>query len=122
MYSRSRKKVGAAAEEQATVYFQELGWRVAQRNWRCRSGEIDLVACDGETLVFIEVRSRTAPGRYGTAIEAITPRKCRQVRETAEVYLRVHGISGRPVRFDVVAITFNNDGTVEELKHIKNAF
>lgn len=122
MFSRSRKEIGLAAENAASAYLQELGWPVVQRNWRCRSGEIDLVACDQDTLVFIEVRSRTASGRFGTAMEAVTPRKCRQVRETAEVYLRLNVISGRPVRFDVIAITFARDGKVEDLKHIKNAF
>jgi putative endonuclease len=120
--SRSRKEAGQAAEDQASAYLQELGWKIVQRNWRCRSGEIDLVARDQDTLVFVEVRSRTSPGRFGTAIEAVTPRKCRQVRETAEVFLRMNGFAGKPVRFDVVAVTFAKDGSVEELKHIPNAF
>lgn len=122
MFSLNRKEIGLAAEEQAAAYLQGLGYSIMQRNWRCRSGEIDLVARDGEILVFAEVRSRTAPSRYGTAIEAITPRKCRQVRETAEVYLRLNGIAGLPVRFDVVAVTFAKNGSVAELKHIPGAF
>ncbi len=122
MHFLNRKEVGHAAEAKAAAHLQSLGYTIVRRNWRCRSGEIDLVVRDGETLVFTEVRSRTAPSRYGTAIEAITPRKCRQVRETAEVYLRMNGISGQPVRFDVVAVTFAKDGSVEELKHIPGAF
>jgi len=122
MPSRSRKGAGLAAEDQACIYLEKLGWQIVQRNWRCRSGEIDLVARDRDTLVFVEVRSRTAPSRFGTAIEAVTPRKCRQVRETAEVYLRLNRMTGTPVRFDAVAVTFAKDGTVQELKHIPNAF
>lgn len=122
MSSRSRKAAGLAAEDRAAAYLEKLGWQIVQRNWRCRSGEIDLVARDRDTLVFVEVRSRTAPSRFGTAIEAVTPRKCRQVRETAGVYLRLNRLAETPVRFDVVAVTFANDGTVQELNHISNAF
>ena len=122
MLSRSRKGAGLAAEDHASAYLEKLGWQIVERNWRCRSGEIDLVARDQGTLVFVEVRSRTSPSRYGTAVEAVTPRKCRQVRETAGVYLRLHRLDGTPVRFDAVAVTFAKDGAVQELKHIPNAF
>lgn len=120
--SRRRKAAGQAAEDAAFAYLQTLGYTPVVRNWRCRSGEIDLIMRDGEALVFAEVRSRTSPSRYGTAIEAITPRKCRQVRETAAVYLRMHGAEHGPVRFDVVAVTFHADGSVNELRHIPAAF
>lgn len=119
---RSRKAVGQAAEDAAFAYLRSLGYEKVERNWRCRSGEIDLIMRDGMTLVFAEVRSRTSPSRYGTAIEAVTPRKCRQVRDTAAVYLRMHGSEAAPARFDVVAVTFRADGSVDELKHIPGAF
>jgi len=122
MLSRSRKGAGLAAEDHASAYLEKLGWQIVERNWRCRSGEIDLVARDQGTLVFVEVRSRTSPSRFGTAIEAVTPRKCQKVRETAGVYLRLNRLDGMPVRFDAVAVTFAKDGTVQELKHIPNAF
>ena len=118
----NRRVVGAAAEEAALGYLQSLGYVFVARNWRCRTGEIDLIFRDGNTLVFAEVRSRTAPSRYGTAVEAVTPRKCRQVRGTAEVFMKMAGAFGQPVRFDVVAVTFGADGTVCELKHIPAAF
>ncbi len=120
--SRGRKAAGQAAEDAAFAYLQSLGYTPVTRNWRCRSGEIDLIMRDGKTLVFAEVRSRTSPSRYGTAIEAITPRKCRQVRDTAAVYLRMHGSEAVPMRFDVVAVTFRADGGISELKHIPGAF
>lgn len=119
---RSRKAVGQAAEDAAFDYLQTLGYVPIVRNWRCRSGEIDLILRDGKTLVFAEVRSRTSPERYGTAIEALTPRKCRQVRDTAAVYLRMKRAEDVPIRFDVVAVTFRTDGSVDELKHIPGAF
>ncbi|TJY43205.1 YraN family protein [Cohnella pontilimi] len=117
-----RKAVGAAAEEAAARHLASAGCDIVVRNWRCRSGEIDLIAKDGEVLVFVEVRSRTSPERYGTALEAVTPRKRRQVRETAEVYLKMTGAAGYSLRFDVVAVTFGRDGSVAELKHIPGAF
>lgn len=120
--SVNRRAVGSGAEDAAIAYMAGLGCEVIARNWRCKTGEIDLIARDGAVLVFAEVRSRTSPTRYGTALEAVTPRKCRQVRETASVYLRMNGLSGGPVRFDVVAVTFGNDGSVSELKHIPGAF
>ena len=122
IHPRNRLTIGRMAEDAALAYLQTLGYVLVIRNWRCRTGEIDHIMRDGETLVFIEVRSRTTPSRYGSAIEAITPRKCRQVRETASVYLRLHGVEDRPLRFDVVAVTFQMDGSVDELKHIKAAF
>ncbi|MDB4868456.1 MAG: YraN family protein [Cohnella sp.] len=117
-----RKAAGAAAELEAARHLVNLGCDIVARNWRCRSGEIDLIARAAETLVFVEVRSRTAPQRYGTAIEAVTPRKIRQVRDTAQIYLMMTGTSGCPIRFDVVAITFGGDGSIAELKHIPGAF
>lgn len=119
---RNRRISGLAAEEAAAAYLSEAGCRIVARNWRCRTGEIDLVVQDGETLVFAEVRSRTSPTRFGTAVEAVTPAKCRQVRDTAQVYLKAAGISGVSIRFDVIAVTFAHDGSVTELKHIPGAF
>lgn len=118
----NRRAAGASAEDAAEAMLLGRGWSLAARNWRCRTGEIDLVCREGDTLVFVEVRSRKAPSRYGTAVEAVTPRKCRQVRATAEVYLRMNGLSGCRVRFDVVAVTFGIDGAAQEMKHIPGAF
>jgi putative endonuclease len=118
----SRSAVGRAGENAAAELLEQLGYILLERNWRCRIGEIDLIALDGKTLVFVEVRSRTNPTRYGTAIEAVTPRKCRQVREVATVYLKQRGGAPQPLRFDVVAVTFLRDGNAPEIKHLQGAF
>ncbi|MFC5532429.1 YraN family protein [Cohnella yongneupensis] len=119
----NRAATGRIGEEAAADYLAEKGYRVLERNWRCRIGEIDLVADDNGTLVFVEVRSRTNPTRFGTAIEAITERKRRQVREVAAYYLAQRKHFATPsVRCDVVAVTLRHDGTVAELKHIPGAF
>ncbi|WP_238357789.1 YraN family protein [Cohnella zeiphila] len=117
-----RRATGRAAEEAAARYLGENGFRILERNWRCRTGELDLIALDGETLVFVEVRSRRGSARFGTAIEAITPRKCAQVRSVAHIYLSTRNQLLRQVRFDVVAVTFGPSSEVAELKHIPGAF
>lgn len=118
----NRAAVGRSGEDAAADYLTRLGYRILERNWRCRAGEIDLIADDAGTLVFVEVRSRTNPARYGTAIEAITARKRRQVREVAAVYITKSKYLAAPVRCDAVAITFASDGAVAELKHVPGAF
>ncbi|OUM98813.1 MAG: YraN family protein [Paenibacillaceae bacterium ZCTH02-B3] len=117
-----RKERGAAAEEAAARHLEALGYQVLERNWRCRSGEIDLIARDGEALVFVEVRSRRAGSRFGAAVEAVTPRKIRQVRGLAGIYLAFHPHMAGPFRFDVVAVTLHPDDSVADLRHVKAAF
>lgn len=119
---RRRTEVGRAGEEAAAAQILELGYRIVERNWRCRKGEIDLIAIEDAVLVFVEVRSRTNPTRYGSAVEAVTPRKCRQVRELATIYLKSFMDQPSAVRFDVIAVTFTRDGVVAEIKHIQGAF
>ncbi|MFC5401919.1 YraN family protein [Cohnella soli] len=125
--SRSRKvdqraANGRAGEDAAVESLVAKGYTIVDRNWRCRSGEIDLVALDGATLVFVEVRSRTNPTRFGTAVESVTLRKRRQVRELAAVYLKSRPDLPRAARFDVVAVTFERDRTIRELRHLEAAF
>ncbi|MFC5471996.1 YraN family protein [Cohnella suwonensis] len=117
-----RKATGRAGEEAAAASLIAKGYTLVDRNWRCRSGEIDLIALDGNALVFVEVRSRTNPTRFGTAVESVTPRKRRQVRELAAVYLKSRPDLPRSARFDVVAVTFERDGSIRELRHLQAAF
>jgi len=117
-----RTAVGRAGEAAAEAFLLEAGYVFRARNWRCRAGEIDLIVLDGDALVFVEVRSRSNPTRFGTALEAVTPRKCRQVRELAAVYLKQAAAPFASVRFDVVAVTFRADGGVAEIKHVPGAF
>lgn len=118
-----RRATGLAAEEEAARHLLELGYVILERNWRCRSGEIDLIALDGGVLVFVEVRSRRNPTRFGTAVEAIAPRKRVQVRNVAQIYLSMRRRDcDNPVRFDVIAVTFDGQGAVTELRHLEGAF
>jgi putative endonuclease len=117
-----RAAVGRAGEDVAANHLQQLGYRLEERNWRCRTGEIDLIAEDGAVLVYVEVRARTNPTRFGTAVEAVTPRKCRQVRELATLYMKQRKGPFQSIRFDVIAVTFLRDGTVAESKQLPGAF
>ena len=80
-----------------------------ERNWRCRSGEIDLICARGTTLVVCEVKTRTGPG-HGHPLEAVTVSKQRRLRRLAAAYLEQQGRRWAAIRFDVVAVL---DGTIE---------
>lgn len=97
-------EIGADAEERAACHLETQGYRIVERNYRCKAGELDVVAYDGATLVFVEVRSR-ASDEFGHAAEMVTPRKQRQVARVAEMYLLERRPRYADARFDVVAIT-----------------
>ncbi|WP_374514644.1 YraN family protein [Niveibacterium sp.] len=96
---------GSLAERLAETWLTRQGLKVIARNVRCKLGEIDLVATDGEMLVFVEVRMRTDP-RFGGAAASITPAKQAKLVRTAEWFLANGGKAwaGRPCRFDVVLL------------------
>lgn len=117
----NRRAVGKQAEEVAVRYLQEQGYRIIAQNWYCTTGELDIIAYDLSQLVIVEVRSKREGSKYGTALEAITPSKIKQVRNTASYYLYKTGNNDANVRFDVIAITTNDDGT-NHINHIEGAF
>jgi putative endonuclease len=93
--------------------------RVLARNFRCRSGEIDIVADDRGTVVFVEVKERRGDS-HGSAVEAVTLEKRRRVVRAARVYAAAHGLSESPVRFDVLAIDWGPEGP--RVRHDAGAF
>ncbi len=97
-----RKATGNAGEEAAATYLAALGFRIERRNLRTPDGEIDIVARDGDTLVFVEVKAR-ASQRFGSALRAVDARKRARIRAIAEDYLQFFPPNAK-VRFDVVAI------------------
>lgn len=118
----SRQQTGKLGEEMACSYLLQNGYLIKERNWRCRSGEIDIIAELEGRLIFIEVRARRQGGRFGSAAESVDRRKQQQVRSTAQVYMHNKGIGGAPIRFDVIAIVFMPDDTIHECKHYEAAF
>lgn len=97
-------ETGAVAEDRAARLLRARGYAIVERNFRCRLGELDIIARDGDTLAFVEVRSR-ADDRHGHAAEAVGPRKRRQVARVAAYYVGIRRPACRDMRFDVVAIT-----------------
>lgn len=117
----TRQDKGRAAEEAAVLHLQRQGWTIAERNWSCRSGELDVIATKGPIILFVEVRSRSGSG-FGLPAESVDARKVRKVRQTAEVYLHRFGLSDREIRFDVIAVMLGRRLEIRSLDHIEEAF
>ena len=125
--TKARQRLGRAAEELVAEELVRLGWRIVERNFRCRSGEIDLIALEGSTLVFVEVKAGRQDSRYGPERPAcaVGPRKQLRLRRLAREWL-AGGARARPsgvssYRFDVVGVTFGGDGR-PDVDHIRGAF
>ncbi len=114
----ARQKLGRTGERLASKHLEKAGYQIIERNYRTRSGEIDLIAMDGEILVFIEVKTRSS-NRFGDPLEAVTPAKCRQIARVALEYLSRGGYRGCPARFDVVAVL---TGPPDRVEVVRNAF
>lgn len=109
-------KLGAEAEAAAARYLQQQGLRIVTRNWSCRQGELDLIARDGDTLVFVEVRQR-ASSRFGGAAASIGATKRAKLLAAAQVYLQTLAVMPA-CRFDVVCL---EGGQLEWLKNCIDA-
>jgi len=114
-----RQELGAAGERIAERFLRRKGYVILERNFRCPTGEIDLVALDGKTVVFVEVKTRTQSA-LGTPFEAIDTHKQRQLRRAAQYYLVRHRLTERFARFDVVGVLWESDPPHCEL--LRDAF
>lgn len=94
--------MGDVGEDEAERYLTAHGYRVVERNYSCRSGEIDRVAWDGDTLCFVEIKAR-AGTEFGSAVESISAGKRRRIVRAAQSYLLKHPVDA-PCRFDVLAL------------------
>ena len=112
----NNRRVGSEYEERAALYLEGMGYRILERNFRCRLGEIDLVARHKGYLVFVEVKYRRSE-RYGAPAEAVGYQKQRTISKVAQYYLMRRGLGSRmPVRFDVVSVLG------EDIEVYENAF
>lgn len=104
MNTLSRNELGAFGEQIAVDHLCALGLRILQRNWRCRYGELDVIAADGrDTVVFVEVKTRTGDG-FGGVEQAVTPQKVRRLRRLAGLWLAAHDGSWAQIRLDVIGV------------------
>lgn len=115
------KVLGAFGEDMACSYLEKQGYRILERNFSCKAGELDIIAFDGETLTFVEVKCRTGTG-YGNPSEAVSYYKQSRIVKTALFYMNKHKIFDYMSRFDVIEVL--TEGTKESTKInlIKNAF
>lgn len=113
---RAKDAVGRYGEHVAATYLAEAGWEVLDRNWRGPSGELDIVAMHGATLVVVEVKTRSGDG-YGHPAEAVTARKLTRLRRLAAQWLAAHDVRPRSVRIDVIAVRTSRRGAAT-LEHL----
>lgn len=117
---KSRIELGQEVEWQAAEYLHRQGLKLLARNYRCRSGEIDLIMQSHDGLVFVEVRYRRQ-NSFGGAAASVDRRKQQRLLATAQYYLQQHHATNRPCQFDVVAVMPGPDGT-PVFDWIQNAF
>jgi putative endonuclease len=114
------KRIGEAGEQFAVAHLLENGWEIVVQNYRRREGEIDIIVRRGDTLAFVEVKTRRSAA-YGTPAEAVTPRKASRIRLLARRFLLESGRHAGNVRFDVIEVT-RFRGQAPRLTHIEGAF
>ncbi len=112
--------LGHRGERIAAAYLTDAGLLVLDRNWRCREGELDIVARDGDALVFCEVKTRRGVG-FGHPVEAVTPAKRRRLRTLAQRWLAAHEQHAPELRFDVVGVLVRPDRPAV-VTHLRGAF
>lgn len=119
-HKTGNKTLGEMGELIAVTFLQGLKYAIIERNYRCKCGEIDIIARDGRTLVFVEVKTRRTVA-FGVPQLAVTPFKQRQVSKAALTWLAQKKLHNANARFDVVAIIQGQHGG-PDIDHIKNAF
>jgi putative endonuclease len=113
---KAKDILGQQGEQAAADFLAGAGLTVLVRNWRCKEGEIDIVALDGRTLVICEVKTRSSV-RYGTPIEAITRQKAWRLRKLAVLWVNAHGLIFDEIRIDIVGVLRGASGefTIEHV-------
>lgn len=123
MKSLRRQLLGKKGEQLAADYLNRHGYRIIERNFKARYGELDIIATElateQKTLVFIEVKTRIGR-QFGLPEEAVTPRKLAEVVKTAQYYKLLHPELPESLRIDVIGIELDFDETLKYFNHIKN--
>jgi putative endonuclease len=117
---RAKDAVGAYGERVAARHLTEAGLVVLARNWRCAHGELDIIARDGPTLVFCEVKTRRGE-QFGSPAEAVVPAKVRRIRQLASLWLAGSGLRPGEIRFDVLSVCPQPAGPAR-VEHLRGAF
>lgn len=118
--TRARLDLGAFGERVAVAHLEAKGYRIRDRNFRIREGEIDIIAEVGGTVAFVEVRTRRGDSR-GTAAESVTPAKAARLLAAAQAYAQADETCPADQRIDVIAVSLAPDGQVLRVEHIEGA-
>lgn len=118
--TNARRALGQLGEDLAAQHLQRLGYVILERNYRCPSGEIDIIARDQERLAFVEVRARRGTA-YGTPEESVTPRKQARLAAVARHYLQEKGCEDVDWGIDVVSVEFTSRGVLQRIECLRNA-
>lgn len=114
------KKLGRWGERRSCRYLRGKGYRLITQNFRCKTGEVDLVMADGDSMVFVEVKTRRDEHQT-RAIEAVNFNKRQRLSRAANRFVRKYKIVDKPLRFDIVTVVLGAKGS-PEIRHYKNAF
>jgi len=116
----NRKDTGDRGENLARNYLKKKGYRILETNYRCRTGEIDIVAGRKKNIVFVEVRTKT-DNSFGTPSESVTRDKKEKLISSSLMYLSEHDMTQLPWRIDFIGIEMTKEGEVNRIEHIENA-
>jgi putative endonuclease len=116
----AKDELGRRGEDLAALHLQRGGFDIVERNWRCPAGEIDIVARDGDEVVFVEVKTRTSTA-YGHPLEAITVQKLARLRRLAGAWCEAHPVGAAGLRIDAVAVIAPRLGS-PTIEHIRGVF
>jgi putative endonuclease len=117
---RKNGKLGVRGEDVAVAFLKSKRLTILQRNWRCRAGELDIIATDGEQLIVCEVKTRSGTG-FGTPAEAVIASKADRIRRLTQAWLAEFSIPFAHIRFDVVSVLWPPGGD-PAVDHIEGAF
>jgi putative endonuclease len=119
--ARRRRSLGQRGEAAAEKYLKRQGYKIVARGDRSLLGELDLVAVDGRTVVFVEVKARESQD-FGNPAEAVDAEKQRRLTRLALAFLKRHGLLEYPARFDIVAVTWPEGSRQPAIEHVRDAF
>lgn len=117
--SLHKQRLGKRGEDFACSFLKQIGFRILERNFRKRYGELDIIALDGRILVFVEVKTRVGYD-FGTPEEAVTPWKLREVVQMAQFYKSLHPELPESLRIDVVGVVLDSTDALERITHTPN--
>ena len=120
--TQKRLQLGKHGEEATVKYIKKQGYRILEKNFRTKTGEIDIIAEDKKVVAFIEVKTRTGD-QFGEPLEAVGPTKQKKIARVADQFLMRHKVENRDCRFDIVSITCpTDDPQTWQIELIKDAF